>query len=120
MSFVTENSKKIAILYLEYNDWIWINDQSARNNMTKKEYLKTIINEFISLKKQIDHSNWKLEKSPNLKSINVEMNYENWAWICNEATKRRIHKKEFFTKMVSEIVKEINMDSTAYSIKKMA
>ncbi|MDP3532589.1 MAG: hypothetical protein Q8S31_04800 [Alphaproteobacteria bacterium] len=120
MNLLSENKGKAIVLYLKFADWIWISDQAIRNRTLKREYLKKLIKEYASLKKNVDHSKWELKKHDELKAIPVELDLEDWIWISNQATRSKIHKKEFFTNMISEIINEIKIDPKIYSIKIVA
>ena len=120
MNFLSEKKSRTIVLFLKFDDWIWISDQAIRNRTTKKEYLKKLIKEYASLKKISDHSKWKLYKPQEVKSIPVELDLEDLIWISNQATRSKIQKKEFFTNMMSEIINEIKMDTKSYSIKIVA
>jgi hypothetical protein len=120
MNFSGEKTQKTIILFLKINDWIWISDQATRNRTSKKEYSKKLIKEYVSSKKIVDHSKWKLDEINELKSIPVELDLEDWIWVSNQAIRSKIHKKEFFTNMISEIINDIKTKTEECSIKSVA
>ena len=120
MSISNTKNDKTIILFLKIDDWIWISDQATRNRTTKKNYSKKLIKEYVSSKKIFDHSKWKLDEINELKSIPVELDLEDWIWISNQAVRSKIHKKEFFTNLISEIINNIKTNSLESSVKIVA